>query len=277
MHETDRNDEIEIDLGEVLGLMLHRLWLLLLCGILAGGAAFALSSFVLTPQYESTTKIYILSKTGGDSLTYSDTQLATQLTKDYGELITCRYVLESVIQECGLDDDYEELLDRVDVETITDTRIISITVKDPVPVEARMIADCIRDVASEHIQNVTDVEAVNVVDHANLPDEPSEPSVLIWTAVGGFLGVFLCAAILLVLYLTDDTIKSAEDAERYLGISTLALIPVMEEEHAGRKGRRKNKKGSQGGVRPPSEEEAEPDKEASDDDSEILIDDFNDR
>ena len=52
MHETDRNDEIEIDLGEVLGLMLHRLWLLLLCGILAGGAAFAFSSFVLTPQYE---------------------------------------------------------------------------------------------------------------------------------------------------------------------------------------------------------------------------------
>ena len=274
MHETDRNDEIEIDLGEVLGLMLHRLWLLLLCGILAGGAAFALSSFVLTPQYESTTKIYILSKTGGDSLTYSDTQLATQLTKDYGELITCRYVLESVIQECGLDDDYEELLDRVDVETITDTRIISITVKDPVPVEARMIADCIRDVASEHIQNVTDVEAVNVVDHANLPDEPSEPSVLIWTAVGGFLGVFLCAAVLLVLYLTDDTIKSAEDAERYLEISTLALIPVMEEEHAGKKGRRRNKKGSQG--RPPSEG-PEPDKEAPDDDSEILIDDFNDR
>ncbi len=276
MHETDRNDEIEIDLGEVLGLMLHRLWLLLLCGILAGGAAFALSSFVLTPQYESTTKIYILSKTGGDSLTYSDTQLATQLTKDYGELITCRYVLESVIQECGLDDDYEELLDRVDVETITDTRIISITVKDPVPVEARIIADCIRDVASEHIQNVTDVEAVNVVDHANLPDEPSEPSVLIWTAVGGFLGVFLCAAILLVLYLTDDTIKSAEDAERYLGISTLALIPVMEEEHAGRKGRRKNKKGGQGGVRPPSEG-PEPDKEAADDGSEMQIDDFNDR
>ena len=276
MHETDRNDEIEIDLGEVLGLMLHRLWLLLLCGILAGGAAFAFSSFVLTPQYESTTKIYILSKTGGDSLTYSDTQLATQLTKDYGELITCRYVLESVIRECGLDDDYEELLERVDVETITDTRIISITVKDPVPVEARIIADCIRDVASEHIQNVTDVEAVNVVDHANLPDEPSEPSVLIWTAVGGLLGVFLCAAVLLVLYLTDDTIKSAEDAERYLGISTLALIPVMEEEHAGRKGRRKNKKGGQGGVRPLSEG-SEPDKEAVDDDSEMQIDDFNDR
>ena len=276
MRETDRNDEIEIDLGEIFDLMLHRLWLLLLCGIFAGGIAFAFSSFVLIPQYESTTKIYILSKTGGDSLTYSDTQLATQLTKDYGELITCRYVLESVIQKCGLDDDYDELLDRVDVETITDTRIISITVKDPIPVEARMIADCIRDVASEHIQNVTDVEAVNVVDHANLPDEPSEPSVLKWTAIGGFLGVFLCAAILLVLYLTDDTIKSAEDAERYLGISTLALIPVMEEEHVGRKGRGKNKKSSQSGVRPPSEE-AEPDKEAPDDDSEILIDDFNER
>ena len=276
MHETDRNDEIEIDLGEILGLMLHRLWLLLLCGILAGGAAFAFSSFVLAPQYESTTKIYILNKNENSSLTYSDTQLATQLTKDYSELITCRYVLESVIRECGLEDDYEELLKRVDVETITDTRIISITVKDPVPVEARMVADCIRDVASEHIQNVTDVEAVNVVDRANLPEEPSEPSVLMWTAIGGLLGVFLCAAVILLLYITDDTIKSAEDVERYLEVSTLALIPVMEEEHGGKKGRRKKRKGSQAGGRPQAEG-PEPGQESNGDDNEIQIDDLNER
>ena len=276
MHETDRNDEIEIDLGEILGLMLHRLWLLILCGILAGGAAFAFSSFVLVPQYESTTKIYILNKNENSSLTYSDTQLATQLTKDYSELITCRYVLESVIRECGLEDDYEELQKRVDVETITDTRIISITVRDPVPVEARMIADCIRDVASEHIQNVTDVEAVNVVDRANLPEEPSEPSILKWTAVGGLLGVFLCAAVILLLYITDDTIKSAEDVERYLEVSTLALIPVMEEEHGGKKGRRKKRKGSQSGGRPQAEG-PEPGQESNGDDNEIQIDDLNER
>ena len=242
MQEMNQNDVIEIDLLEVMSVMLHRLWLILLCGVLAGGLAFALSAFVVVPQYESTTKIYILNKNENSSLTYSDTQLATQLTKDYEELVKCRYVLETVIGTCGLEDDYEELEGRVEVENAADTRIIGITVKDPDPVTARAVADCIRDVASEHIRNVTDVEAVNVVDEANLPEEPSEPSIPLWTAVGALLGILLCAIAVFLRYMTDDTVKSAEDVEKYLGLSTLALVPVMEEERAGKKRRERKKK-----------------------------------
>lgn len=239
MQQTEKNDVIEIDVLELLNLMLHRLWLILLCGILVGGAAFVLSAFVLTPQYESTTKIYILNKTENTNLTYSDTQLATQLTKDYGELITCRYVLETVIGQCGLEDDYEDLEKRVSVENAADTRIIGITVKDPNPVMARDLADCIRDVASEHIKSVTAVEAVNVVDAANLPDEPSEPSVLKWSAIGALIGIFLCVLILAIRYIADDTIKSEDDVEKYLALSTLALIPMMDGNQGAVKGKEK--------------------------------------
>lgn len=222
------DDVIEIDLQELFGLLLHWLWLIILCGIAAGAVGFVLSRFVIVPQYESTTSVYILSKNDNNSLTYSDTQLATQLTKDYEKLITSRYVLEQVIDQFQLEEGYGSLSGKITVNNASGTRIIDITVKDPDPELAQMLADAIRDISATHITSVMNIEAVNIVDRANLPTAPSEPSVPKWTLLGAVIGVFLCAVILVVRFLLDDTIKSSEDIEKYLGLSTLALIPDAE-------------------------------------------------
>ncbi len=64
----------------------------------------AVSRFVLTEQFESTTRIYVLNRQNDETLTYTDVQLGTQLTKDFREIIKSRYVLEQVIDICGLQD-----------------------------------------------------------------------------------------------------------------------------------------------------------------------------
>lgn len=241
MENGKGNDEIEIDLVEIFQVLIGRAWLILGAGILCAFACFAVSKFVLTPIYESTTKIYILNKTGSAAVTYSDMQMGTQLTKDYAELIGSRYVLEEVIAELSLDMEYEELLEVVSVETPADTRIVSITVEDASPVRAMDIANSIREAASGHIQNVMDIEAVNVVEDANLPTEKSKPSVALWTLAGGAAGLFLLCAIILARHLMDDTIKSSEDVEKYLGLGTLALIPVTPGAAGKAKGRKKKR------------------------------------
>lgn len=243
----ENEDVIEIDLQELLSLLLHWLWLILVCGLITGAAGFLLSSFVITPQYESTTSVYILSKSDNTSLTYSDTQLATQLTRDYEELITSRYVLERVIQEFGLENQYyyDGLDKKVSVENVSGTRIINITIRDENPLMAQQLADAIREASAERITSVMSIEAVNVVDEANLAMEPSEPSVLKWTIIGIILGIFLTAAAVTVRFLLDDTIKSSDDIERYLNLSTLALIPEAEQE--GKKKSRRQQKTKQNG------------------------------
>lgn len=245
--ENQRNsDEIEIDLLELFSVLLSRIWLILSAGMFCALACLAISSFVVTPTYESTTKIYILNKTDNASVTYSDMQMGTQLTKDYAELISSRYVLEEVMQKLSLDVEYKELLKKVSVDTPTDTRIVSITVEDTDPVRAMNTANCIREVAGSHIQNVMDIEAVNVVEGANMPMEKAGPSRIKWTLAGGLVGCFLVCAFVLVQYLMDDTIKSSEDVEKYLGLSTLALIPISEEgpdvKKKGKKKKRKKKR-----------------------------------
>ena len=226
MEKQRENDVIEIDLMEVCQVLLGRIWLILSIGMFLALVCFALSKFILAPTYESTTKIYILNKTESSTVTYSDVQMGTQLTKDYAELINSRYVLEEVIQKLALDMEYSDLLGLVRVTTPSDTRIVSITVEDTDPVAAMNIANCIREVASEHIQNVMDIEAVNVVETANMPTRKAGPSCIKWTLAGGIIGCFLVCAVVLMQYLLDDTVKSSEDVEKYLGLSTLALIPV---------------------------------------------------
>ena len=166
-------------------------------------------------------------------------RIGTQkLTKDYPELIKSRFVLEAVINELSLPFTYEGLNGMVSVSAPADTRVISITVTDADPVRAMDIANEVRETAAVHIGNVMETEAVNVVETANLPTYKSSPSIGKNTVMGGMAGVLIVAAVTIILYLTNDTVKTAEDVERYLGLSTLAVIPMNE--GSGKKRRKKN-------------------------------------
>jgi capsular polysaccharide biosynthesis protein len=243
---SQTEDTVEIDLGEVFGILLHWLWLIVLVGLVCGSAGYLFSRFVLPEEFQSTTKIYVLDKSSGSnnsSNTYSDLQVGSQLTKDYAELIKSRTVLETVIKDLGLDYRYEDFAKKVSITTPTDTRIVAITVTDTDPEMAQKMADDIRKVASAHITKVMAIDAVNVVEEANFPDVKSAPSCGKWAAISALIGMlFICAGVI-IQYVTDDTIKTSDDVERYLDLSTLALIP-MDSSVTGDIGNRKHHKKS---------------------------------
>ena len=125
---TNNNDEIEIDLGEVFHLVISKLGVIILSGILLGVLSIIGTMLFITPKYESTTKIMVLNKQDNNTLTSADMQTSTQLTKDYAELIQSRTVLEGVIAQLNLDMTYKKMLNKVSVETSSDSRIVSISV-----------------------------------------------------------------------------------------------------------------------------------------------------
>ena len=234
------NDEIEIDVSEIFHVLLNKIWVILLAGIIAALAVIAGTLLFITPQYESTTKMYVLSKQDSNTLTSQDMQTSLSLTKDYAELIKSRTVTEGVIAQLKLDMTHEKLLKKLSVDTPTDTRVVSITVTDTDPYTAAEIANAVRDIASKHIQQVMDIKAVNVVETANIPDEPSSPSVPKNGVIGGLLGILLAAAVVIIVYLTNDTVKTPEDVEKYLGLSVLGTIPYSSK--MGKKSKKKKKR-----------------------------------
>ena len=235
------NDEMEIDLKEICCLLLDRIGIICLSAVILAAAGFIVSRFVMTPQYVSETQIYVLSRQNENNVTYSDLQMGSQLINDYAVLIKSRTVLEEVVRELNLEMSAGALGNKISVNPLTDTRILSITVTDPNPETARSIADAVQASAAVHIKEVMDIEAVNVVAAASLPTAPSSPSVRRYTLMGGMIGVVLSAGIIVVRFLLDDTIKTPDNVERYLGMSTLASIPMAEEEGKKKKGRRRHR------------------------------------
>ena len=244
---ADRDaDVMTIDLFEVFQVIWHWLWLIVLVALACGTAAYAFSKFVLPEEFESTTKIYVLDKSGAGGTnsqsTYSDLQVGMQLTKDYVELIKSRTVLEAVMKDNHLDQTYtyEQFAEMVNVQTPADTRIVTITVTNHDPALAQKLADDIRKRSGELIIDTMQIDAVNTYEKANYPDRKSAPSCGRWAVVAALIGALAVSAIVIARYLLDDTIKTSDDVEKYLGLSNLALIPfdesVMTEDEDSSKG-----------------------------------------
>ncbi len=231
-----KDEVIEIDLRELLFVLLGKLHILILALILGAVSMFFLSVVLLPCKFESTTSIYVLNKQDNNVVTYSDLQTGTQLTKDYAELVKSRSVMEKVISQLKLNESYEDmekvdsdgLAEMVTVDNATDTRIISITVTDTNPARAQDIANAVREAAAVHITSVMDIEAVNVVDYAEMPMEPVSPDIIKNVLIGALVGLMLATFVIILIHLTDDTIKSPDDIERYLEISLLGTIPLDE-------------------------------------------------
>lgn len=224
--QSQEQNEIEIDLKEIFLALLNKIWPILLTGIVGAAGAFLVTKLFMSPVYESTSSVYVLNRQNAEQgLTTGDLSSASQLTKDFEAMVTKRSVLEKTIEELGLDMDYKELAQKISVNNPTDTRVLEITAEDTDPVRARDIANAVRENGSEEMVEIMMLEGVNVVEEANLPDEPSRPSAMKNTLLGGLAGLFLACAVVIVRFLLDDTIKSEEDVERYLELSVLGVIP----------------------------------------------------
>lgn len=226
------DDVQEIDLGEVISVIGSNILLILIVSVLVAGIAFFICHNIITPKYTSTTSIYISTysdRSNEQQITVNDTQVATNIAGDYKELICGRTVMEGVIKELGLKETYEELLKKVEVNNTDNTHIITIAVTDPNPKRAQKIANTIREVSSEHIMNVMSLDAITVAEEANLPDKKSSPHVTRDTIISFIVAFLIMCVIVVTIYLVDDRIKTSEDIEKYLGLSTLALIPMSDQ------------------------------------------------
>lgn len=234
------NDEITIDLSELLSVLWGKAYIILLAGIVAALLAFAGTKLFITPLYTSSTSMYMLTKSSSESgLTTSDLQTGTQLTQDYMEMVKSRSVLEQVISVLNLDMTTQELSECISTENKTDTRILTINVKNEDPKVAQEIADAVREAASITIKDIMDIDAVNTIEEANLPENPSSPSVMKNTAIGGMLGIIIAVGIIVLIYILDDTIKTPDDVEDHLGLNVLTSIPIQEGEQKVKRTKRR--------------------------------------
>lgn len=238
-----RDDEVEINLVELFYVMLHRLWIIILAGVVGAVAVGLYTKEMITPVYQSTSMVYITSKsTSITSLT--DLQVGTQLAPDYMVLMRSRPVLEEVIENLDLDIEYGTLRGMISLSNPTDTRFISITVTSEDPKLAKEIADEVQEVSVEKVAELMRTDEPSIIEKGQVAASPSSPDLLKNCMMGGLAGIILAMGVILVKYMMKDDITSREDVERYLGLTVLGTIPSEENEESGHKSKRKKKRKS---------------------------------
>lgn len=218
-------EEQEIDLMEVFYTLWRKAWILALSLVAGVMLAVMVTVFLITPQYEAQAEIYILSKT--TSITsLADLQIGASLAADFQIIATTREVVVPVMNSLGIEESYEDFVETIEVTNPTNSHMLEITVTNPDPVLAANVCNTLADQLRMRIAEVMSTDTPSSVSDAVVPDKRSSPSMLINCIIGGLAAFVIAAAAILINHFMDDTIKDEEDVRKYLGLDTLAAIPL---------------------------------------------------
>ena len=225
-------NEQEIDLIELFNNIKKHTLLIIILGLLIGGISYGISSYVLTPKYDSNATMIVSNSTNVDSQNPQQTnvelgqiQANKALISTYSEIVKSRGIADKVISNLNLDMDYGEFSEKVSIESVKDTQIISVLVVDTIPERAQDIANETANIFKDSIGDIMKVDNVQILDGATLPEKPSSPNIKKNTAIGVVLGLILGVMISIFKELADTTIKTQDDISQYFDLPVIGIIP----------------------------------------------------
>ncbi len=226
VNQMQDSEYVTIDLLDLARNIWNNIWVVLVFVVAGAVVAFVVTALFITPKYRATSTIYILSRT--TSITsIADLQIGDRMAADFEIIATTRELLNKVIEENGLDMTYGELRGEISVENPESSHMLRITVQDKDPERAALLSNSLADELREEIAEIMNTDKPSAVEQAVVPEGPSSPNRNRNTVIGAVVGLVIALAILIIRYLTDDTIQSDDDVRKYLGLDTLAQFPKV--------------------------------------------------
>lgn len=228
----ENDDVIEIDLLHIFSLLYHKLWIIILSGLICGMATFGYSSYFIKPTYHSSALFYVNNKLSigntSVSLSTNDISASQSLVDTYIVILKTRNTLESVIEKGGYKMSYGQLNAKVSASAVNETEVFRVTVTDTNPERACSIANTIAEILPDKISEIVSGSSAKVVDYAVVEPAKIGPNVSKYTLIGLAAGAVLACAIIVLRDLFDDTIKSDDYLlSNYDELPVLAAIPNL--------------------------------------------------
>jgi capsular polysaccharide biosynthesis protein len=226
----------ELDLKELLGMLIKRLWLIILLPVIAAAVAGYLNFMVFVPVYQANTTLLIAglnnvtansADSGSSNMNFEDIVAGQYLVSEYSEVIRSKRVTSAVVK--SLNDGSvteEDLANMISISSVNDTRLINIAIQDTDPVKAARIADVVADVFSKEVGVLYNITNINIIDRAEVPTIPIAPEKKKNIAAAGLAALIFAIGIAFLIEFLDNTIKTSDDVERHLGLHVLGSIPV---------------------------------------------------
>ena len=112
--------EETVDLREYFGIVKKRFWIVALITIIAVVVSGVISFFMLKPVYEAKSTLIVNTEKNEETqmITGDQFNVTQKLAVTYGEIIKSRSVLDDVIKNLKLDDEYGDLVKNVTVSPV---------------------------------------------------------------------------------------------------------------------------------------------------------------
>lgn len=224
----DKHNDIEFDLVELLLFIKKKLLIVLLVVALFASAGFAYNKLMKTPTYTADARLYLM-PANSNEVDINSMQIVTALRKDVAVLITGRDIGEAVAEKLQTNLNPDALASRIQVSSEESTRVLDVSFTDTNPQRAADILNAACEAVKEKMDFRMGANVVDIVYKAKVPTAPSSAGASSSAILFGLVGLVVVLLVLIVVFLMDDTLRSEDDVERHLGISTLASIPVCTE------------------------------------------------
>jgi capsular polysaccharide biosynthesis protein len=227
---------VELDLKDYIRILRKRIWLILAFVVVVSTVTAIASYLWLQPIYQASTKL-IVNKSSENvnvgQLDINTVNLNIRLIDTYKEIIQTPAIMDKVVQEhpeLGLTS--EQLTAQVKVSSVNNTQVMTLSVQDPSYRKATEIVNAISLVFIQEIPKIMKVDNVSLLAPAN-PNKPPlqvKPQPVLNTAIAFIVSLMIAIGLTLLLEYMDDSVRTEQDVEQYLGLPTIAMIPKLKED-----------------------------------------------
>jgi len=220
----------EISIYEIITTILRKWWLVLIFTILFAAASFTYYNFFVEKLYSSYGKMYVASNTERttQNININDLNTSRNLVNTYAAVFKGDTFLNYIISKLDLDMTSGQLSEKIVFQSVNNTEVMSIKVTTNDPLLSKRICQAILDNANDEVERVIKAGSVSIIDNASTPVSPSYPDVPSSTLIGGLIGFALSIALILLLDMLDNRVKSEQDLTERYNIPVLGLIPNIE-------------------------------------------------
>lgn len=231
-NDANVKDYYVVDLSHIAKVVWHRIWIIGVVSLLIAAIGFSIAAFFITPTYSSSIMLYVNNSSFnvgdlGFSISSSQLTAAQSLAKTYTVLLKNRTTLERVIDESGIEYDWEDVYDMIESGPVNETEVLRITVTCSNPYEAEKIANGIAKVLPQRVAEVVEGASMEVVDSAIVDTEKVAPNISLYTIVGFVLGVIISVGALIIMALLDNTVHDEDYVIKTYDYPILAKVPDL--------------------------------------------------
>lgn len=225
--------EETIDLRELLGILKKRFWMIFLITLIATIASGVISFYFLTPQYEAKTELLVNKENPeqGGVITQQQIDANLRLIETYSLIIQSQRIIKPVAEKVNMKGQEKDLTSKVNVSTVKNSQVISVTVTDENQKKAVEIANTIATTFQEEIIEIMKVDNVQILTEAEYDATmaPVKPNKMLNIAIAFVVGLMASVGLAFLIEYMDKTIKTEQDVTRKLGLPVLGSITAIKE------------------------------------------------